>query len=334
MRLFRTGLSSSGGVIPPPTKSDINFCAMGDPQHDINNANVLRAPRQWQVRDSVVHWDTNYPDDSFLLQVGDYMDDNIIDNPDSYGQMNSIFNLTSRDKYRVIGNHDVRMPPSNYTGDISAFDAATATVFKYIDPTPDTGYGYEQREDNGLHIIILNNCEAFSYSFTDGQYKISQTQLDWFQATLDSITESEARVLVTIHAPLKCEEFNGADPNLRLHDQTQADEILDMLLAWQKASDRGLVLSVLAGHTHVDDRQTYTTVNGSIDNITLDENRTDNSTYDGVQDIAGPAGTNTAWMAYGRFNFNETTKFLTVTGYGEQDNYSIDMIDRITPPGI
>lgn len=330
MRNFISSLTlSDGGESPSSLPPDIKFIAFGDIQY--TDGSPRGTPRQYMFRDSLLYAIGEHTDTQFLVSVGDYGEDKVV-NGDSaqYNELNAIINQYPNDKYNSFGNHDSDFPSKNHNDDI--VDFLSYTPFKSIGSMPTVGYGYEKRSDTGLYVILMDAMEnayqdAAGGNSASGHFYYLQTQVDWLQSTLNSITEENARILVVTHAPWKTDTFRtGQVEREYQHEQTQADACISMLIDWQTNSNKGLVLGVLSGHTHIDGTFTSGTAPNQINHFTLDE-------YDEVP--TGYAGdentitTDTQYMATSIFHWDERLKSLIVTGYGQQNDYLIDMSDRI-----
>lgn len=320
--------SSSGGA--GPLLPNISFLAFGDIQY--TNGTSRGTPRQFMTRDGILLGMANHPGLQFAVNLGDYGDTDVNTLPNQYGELELILKNFSGDWYNPLGNHDVRQPSKNTPQDISAFYTNT-NVFKNFDSLHTRGYAHEKRSDTGLHVIVLNNMEnanqgASGGNAASGHFYFTTTQVDWLQSVLDGITESHARIIVLVHAPLKSDTFNSGALADWGHEQTQADLVIDMLIDWQHASNQGLVLGVFNGHTHVNGTYLSETANGKLNHFSFDE-------LDLVQNSGAYTGDATTvsqdptFMAFGHVLLDERGKFLKITGYGQQASYLIDMSDRI-----
>ena len=262
----------------------------------------------------------------FAVTIGDFGEERVNENGQDYTETNAIANEFDGDWYSCVGNHDVNVGNSYDPAEVAEF--YDQTPFEVNTQVRTLGYGRLSRPGN-VEIIILNSQENFfgGGSPATGAHAIGQEQLDWLSAELDVITNPNARVVVLIHAPLKSETLRPpGNPADNLHDQTQAALITDLLIDWQAASDGGLVLGVIAGHTHVDDFSETTTANGTINHFTIDEFDEVPAGYPGSASVVS---TDTRWMSYAHFSFNEANKILTVSGVGEQSSIVVDMADRV-----
>jgi len=315
--------ASIGNASAPP-KTTIDWLAIGDPQYSAGSARG--APRQYMIRDSIRHARRTFKSIDFAVIPGDYAEQRVNQNGQDYTELNGILREYPGEWFTCIGNHDVNVPSKDHPDEIPAF-FDQADVFETNPMIETVGYGRITRGD--VDIIILNSCENINGgpSPVTGAFAFLQTQLDWLSSELTLINSRSAKVIVLLHAPMKTDALReNSPPADNLHDQGQVDEIINLLIDWQAASDGGLVLAVISGHTHIGGSYETTTGNGTINHFTLDE--LDN-VPGGYAGSATTSSSDTRHMSYAHFSFDDSTKVLTVTGVGEQDSYVVDMSNRV-----
>ena len=262
----------------------------------------------------------------FALATGDYAENRVNENGQDYTELNNIARQYPGNWYTAVGNHDVNGPSTDHADEVPEF-FNQADVFTTNEEIRTLGYGLISLPNN-VELIILNNQEnlARGPNPASGLFAITEQQMTRLSDYLESIS-SNSKVIVLIHAPLKTDAIRANSPVLEnIHDQTQADEIINLLIDWQAANDGGLVLGVIAGHTHIDGTFESTTPNGTINSFTLDEFDDVPSGYPGSADVIS---TDPRWMSYAHFSFDTVTNVLTVTGVGEQASHVVDMSDRV-----
>lgn len=325
---FSVSSNAGGGASPLPPS--FSFIAFGDIQ--FTEGTTRGTPRQYMVRDSLLYAMGLHPNTDFLISVGDYGDTTVVNgDATQYDELNAIMNNYSNDKYNSFGNHDSQFPSKLHNPDI--VDFLSYTPFKSLQGMPTVGYGYEKRTDSGVYVILMDAIEdayqgAAAGNSASGHFHYLQSQVDWLQSLLDSITEENARLIIVTHAPWKTDTFRtGQIPREYQHEQTQADVCIQMLLDWQQNSNKGLVLAILSGHTHIDGTFRSGTGDNVIDHYTLDEFDEITPGYAGD---ANTITTDTAHMAVSVFSWNEAQKVLTITGYGANPSFLVDMSQRVS----
>lgn len=332
-------------LVPP----DIEFIAMGDPQPSLGRDSSRPPPLEWVIRDSIVHAVNNYPNATHLEMLGDLTNMPLITEPYTGDApfMNQIFDNWTRDKYYVLGNHDVNDGPP----------ISKATAFGYLMPSFQDrggtlkmlGYGYEYR-GNDLYVITMNSNQNSFYGFSlspnydGGVGGFGADQINWLRNTLNSITAPNARLVFITHYPLMTNNLplapsppapvNTPDKGF-LHERTEMLQVIHLLTKWQALSDHGLITCILTGHTHRNGYWNFNGYWGNVDSYTFNDSMPDSGTYAGYTGSSTVVSSQTQFMQYGRVKFTKAINIFQIDGVGMQSSYGpFDLSSRITAPKV
>uniref|UniRef100_UPI0032173BF0 metallophosphoesterase family protein n=1 Tax=uncultured Draconibacterium sp. TaxID=1573823 RepID=UPI0032173BF0 len=168
--------------------------------------------------DSMNSWN---PD--FIIELGDFSIPK-----KEYAHYFDIWNSFERDKYHVIGNHEMDGGTSRQA----------AIEYRHMQKS------YYSFNKNGFHMIILDGNDKNSPEVKGYKQYIGPKQMEWLKSDLE---KSEYPVILFSHQGLQM--YRGANENYGIENYKQIQEILENYNAENPGNK---VIACFNGHSHWD----------------------------------------------------------------------------------